>query len=158
MKIIILITAILLSSCIQYPEQNISTSSPTNLPSTGVTESSSDITCTKEWVTTYLTDVDTAMKNATTLANDFGQSESREKAMEIAKEVEDLSIEVAKWKVPDCAKEVQVNLILVIMNISIMQQDIFDNDIAAFNRDYKVYEISVSQLNAEARILSEANK
>ena len=39
-----------------------------------------------------------------------------------------------------------------------MQQDILNNDMAAFNRDYKTYEIAVTQLNAEVLKLSKSVK
>lgn len=158
MKRIILIIALLLCSCIRYPEQNNSTSTPTTLPRVNVTESSGDISCTKEWVTTYLKDVDTTMTKATKLANDFGQTQTREQATSIAKQVDDLFMEVSLWKVSECAKDVQVNLMLVIVNISTMQQDILNNDMTAFNRDYKTYEIAVTQLNAEVVKLSKSIK
>ena len=131
---------------------------PTNPPIVSVATSSGDISCTKESVTSYLEDVDTTMKKATKLANDFGQTQTREQAVGIAKQVDDLFMEVSLWKVPECAKDVQVNLMLVIVNISTMQQDILNNDMTAFNRDYKTYEIAVTQLNAEAVKLSKSIK
>ncbi len=130
----------------------------TGSPSPDATEPSNDNSCSKEWVTSYLEDVDTTMKKATKLANDFGQTQTREQATSIAKEVDDLYMEVSLWKVPDCAKEVQVNLMLVIVNISTMQQDILNNDMGAYNRDYKVYEIAVKQLYAETVKLSKSVK
>jgi len=158
MKRIILITALLLCSCIRYPEQSNSTSTPANSPSSNVTESSGDISCSKEWVTSYLEDVDTAMKKANKLANDFAQTQTREEGKNITKQVDDLFMDVSFWKVAECAKDVQVNLMLVIVNISAMQQDMLNTDMAAFNRDYKTYEIAVTQLNAEVLKLSKSIK
>jgi hypothetical protein len=136
--------------------ETISTSA--NSPSSTVTESSDGNSCSKEWVTSYLEDLDNTMKKASKLTNDFGQTQTREQATSIAKEVDDLYMEVSLWEVPECAKEVQVNLMLVIANISTMQQDILKNNMDAFNRDYKTYEIAVTQLNAEVSKLSKSIK
>lgn len=136
--------------------ETISTSA--NPPSSNATETSSDNSCTKERVNPYLEDVDTTMKKAIKLANDFGQTQTREEATSIAKEVDDLYMEVSLWKVSECAKEVQLNLLLVLVNISTMQQDILNNDMDAFNSDYKTYEIAVTQLNAEVSKLRNSIK
>lgn len=133
-------------------------SAPTNSQSSNDAESSDDISCSEEWVTSYLEDVDTTMNKATKLANDFGQTQTREQAISINKEVDDLFEEVFLWEIPECAQEVQVNLLLVIANINTMQQDILNGDMDAFDRDYKTYEIAVTQLNVEAEKLSKSGK
>lgn len=136
-------------------ETNVPVLTPTFAPGQST---ANEITCTKEWATSYLANVDAAMKKANKLANDFGQTQTREEATSIAKQVDELFTEVSLWKVADCAKDVQKDLMLVIVNISTMQQDILHNDMASYNRDYQTYKIAATQLNNEALKFSNSVK
>jgi len=149
MKRIFLIITFLLCSCIQYPEQSNPASTPTYPPIPVATELSGDNSCPKDQVTSYINDVDTAMKKVTKLANDFGQTQNQEQALSINKKVEDMFTDINLWRVPDCATNSHVSLLLVVVNIKIMQQDILRNDMASFDNDYKDYEVAVKQLNAD---------
>lgn len=126
--------------------------------STPSTPASNKYSCTKEWSVSYLEDINKTIEKATKLTNDFGNTQTREQAESIAKQVDDLFAEVTLWEVPECGQKVQLKLMLVIGNIQIMQKDILNNDLAAFNQDYKVYETSVTQLNTEILDFSKSVK
>ncbi len=136
-------------------EINNSTSTPTNLPSQ---TSSEDNSCTKKQVTSYLGDVEASMEKANKLAYDFSQTQNREQATKIVNQMDDLFASVSLWKTPDCAREVQISLLIVIGNFASMQHALLNNDIESFNRDYKTYEIALNQLNAEIKKLGESVK
>ena len=155
---LILVVILLLCSCIRYPEPKNSISISTIVLSSNATSSNDNNSCNKDKVTSYLKDVDTAINKANQLAYGFGQTQNREQATEIVNEMDNLFQEVSLWKTPDCAKEVQINLQLVIVNLASGQHALLNNDMDSFNRDYQTYEIALNQLNVEIQKLKESVK
>lgn len=134
-------------------ELNHALLTPTPLLTLNETTTSNDNLCSEDQVTAYLEDVNSAMDKTNQLAYDFGQTQNREEATGIAKEMDDLFLEVSLWEFPECAKEVQINLQLVIANLASAQHALLNNDLDSFNRDYRTYEIALNQLNAEIKNL-----
>jgi len=151
---------LLLYSCIQYPEQSESVSTPSTptLVSSGTTTASNDDSCSSDQVTLYLKDVDSAMKKTNKLALDFGQTQNHEEAEKIVEQVDNLYEEVFLWEIPECAQEVHVSLVHVILKLSNMQHALLDGDMDTFNKDYQIYEIALDQLNSEVKNLEDSVK
>ncbi len=157
-----LLMLLILCSCIQSPVPNEQVTTPTQVLSSATTIAATtivtEIPCDNEQVNLFLENLDSAMTKVEKLNLDFSQTQNREEAMKIVEQTDNLYDEIFIWRTPDCVQDAHISLTLVVLHVANMEHAMIEGDMDAFNKEYKMYEIFLKQLNNDAKEIEDAVK